>query len=71
MNTTKWAFLLLSFVSPLNTLFLQVFLAQGLAMGIGMGMIYIPTLAAVSNHFPKGRALAMVSKRLLAPELVN
>ncbi|KAJ6483628.1 major facilitator superfamily domain-containing protein [Mycena vitilis] len=37
----------------------QVFLAQGVANGIGAAMAYVPCMAVVSHHFVKRRALAM------------
>ncbi|KAH9925282.1 uncharacterized protein B0H18DRAFT_382780 [Fomitopsis serialis] len=37
----------------------QVFLSQGLGMGLGIGSIYIPSFVAVSRHFRQRRALAM------------
>ncbi|KAJ7143813.1 major facilitator superfamily domain-containing protein [Mycena epipterygia] len=37
----------------------QVFLAQGIANGIGAGMTYVPCVAIISHHFKKRRALAM------------
>ncbi|KAJ7246882.1 MFS general substrate transporter [Mycena haematopus] len=39
--------------------FYQVFLAQGIGLGIGAGMVYIPSIAVVSHYFHKRRALAM------------
>ncbi|KAJ6551939.1 MFS general substrate transporter [Mycena capillaripes] len=39
--------------------FYQVFLAQGVANGIGVGMTYVPCVAVISHHFQKRRALAM------------
>ncbi|KAJ7929583.1 MFS general substrate transporter [Mycena leptocephala] len=39
--------------------FYQVFLAQGIANGIGAGMTYVPCVAVISHHFQKRRALAM------------
>ncbi|KAI0717823.1 major facilitator superfamily domain-containing protein [Cerioporus squamosus] len=36
----------------------QVFLAQGLGVGLGVGMLFIPSLSIVSHHFRKRRALA-------------
>jgi len=39
--------------------FYQVFLAQGLGMGLGAGTIYIPSVAVISHYFKKKRALAM------------
>ncbi|ORX98314.1 major facilitator superfamily domain-containing protein [Clohesyomyces aquaticus] len=37
----------------------QVFLAQGLCMGLGAGLLYIPSLALVGIWFERKRALAM------------
>ncbi|KAJ7813776.1 major facilitator superfamily domain-containing protein [Mycena olivaceomarginata] len=37
----------------------QIFLAQGIGLGIGAGTVYIPSIAVVSHHFQKRRALAM------------
>ncbi|KAJ7433451.1 hypothetical protein B0H11DRAFT_2296850 [Mycena galericulata] len=39
--------------------FYQIFLAQALGMGIGVGAVYIPSVAIVSHYFQKRRALAM------------
>ncbi|KAF8149290.1 MFS general substrate transporter [Mycena galopus ATCC 62051] len=39
--------------------FYQVFLAQGVGLGIGAGTVYISSIAVVSHHFQKRRALAM------------
>ncbi|KAF7349617.1 MFS general substrate transporter [Mycena sanguinolenta] len=37
----------------------QIFLAQGVGLGLGAGMVYIPSVAVVSHHFKNRRALAM------------
>lgn len=37
----------------------QVFLTQGLCMGLGAGLLYIPSLAMVGVWFSRKRALAM------------
>lgn len=37
----------------------QVFLAQAVGMGIGLGMTFLPSLSIVSHHFKKRRALAV------------
>ncbi|KAJ7915918.1 hypothetical protein B0H13DRAFT_1871661 [Mycena leptocephala] len=37
----------------------QMFLAQGVGMGLGAGIVYIPSMAIVSYYFQKRRALAM------------
>ncbi|KAK7052549.1 MFS general substrate transporter [Favolaschia claudopus] len=39
--------------------FYQVFLAHGIANGIGGGMTYVPCVAIISHHFQRRRALAM------------
>ena len=38
---------------------LQNFLAQGIGLGLGGGMMYIPSVAVLSLYFKKKRALAM------------
>ncbi|CAL1704013.1 unnamed protein product [Somion occarium] len=37
----------------------QVFLSQGLGVGIALGMTYIPSLSVVAHYFSKKRAIAM------------
>lgn len=37
----------------------KLFLAQGLGMGIAIGIMYIPALGIVSHYFQKRRALAI------------
>ena len=39
--------------------FYQVFLTQGIAIGISLGGLYVPTLTVLSHHFARKRALAM------------
>ncbi|CCM03673.1 uncharacterized protein FIBRA_05817 [Fibroporia radiculosa] len=48
---------LLSLVQPYH--YYQVFLAQGLGMGSGIGLVYLPTSVIVQNHFKRDKALAM------------
>jgi MFS family permease len=43
----------------LSTTYWQVFLSQGVCMGLGAGLLYIPSLAMVGVWFSKKRALAM------------
>lgn len=43
----------------LSTTYWQVFLSQGLCMGLGAGLLYIPSLALVGVWFDKKRALAL------------
>jgi MFS family permease len=42
----------------LCTQYWQVFLAQGVCMGLGAGLLYIPSLALVGIWFEKKRAIA-------------
>ncbi|KAF8162173.1 major facilitator superfamily domain-containing protein [Mycena galopus ATCC 62051] len=37
----------------------QMFLAQGVGMGLGAGIVYVPSVAIISHYFHKRRALAM------------
>ncbi|PCH38482.1 MFS general substrate transporter [Wolfiporia cocos MD-104 SS10] len=53
----SFSLFMLSLAKPNN--FYQVFLAQGLGMGLGAGTIYIPSVAVVSHYFRRKRALAM------------
>ncbi|KAK7466083.1 hypothetical protein VKT23_004808 [Stygiomarasmius scandens] len=39
--------------------FYQIFLSQGLGHGIGAGMIYVPSVAVLTQYFHRRRALAM------------
>jgi MFS family permease len=43
----------------LCTTYWQVFLAQGVCMGLGAGLLYIPSLALVGIYFSRKRSLAM------------
>ena len=43
----------------LCTKYYQVFLAQGICMGLGAGLLYIPSLALVGIWFSRKRSLAM------------
>jgi len=36
----------------------QVFLSQGVGMGVGLGLTFLPSISIVSHHFKKRRALA-------------
>ncbi|KAJ7290033.1 major facilitator superfamily domain-containing protein, partial [Mycena rebaudengoi] len=37
----------------------QIFLAQGIGLGLGAGIVYVPSIAVVSHYFHKHRAMAM------------
>ncbi|KAK0469772.1 MFS general substrate transporter [Desarmillaria tabescens] len=39
--------------------FWQIFLAQGIGLGIAVGIVYVPALGIVSHHFKKRRSLVM------------
>ncbi|KAJ7464983.1 major facilitator superfamily domain-containing protein [Mycena galericulata] len=52
-----FSFVMLSFTRPEQ--YYQVFLSQGLGMGIGISLIYVPTCTLVSQHFRARKALAM------------
>jgi MFS family permease len=43
----------------LSTQYWQVFLSQGICMGLGAGLLYIPSLAMVGVWFSKKRAFAL------------
>ncbi|AEO53663.1 hypothetical protein MYCTH_2295309 [Thermothelomyces thermophilus ATCC 42464] len=47
------------FMTSLCTAYWQVMLAQGIAMGIGMGMTFLPSAAIISQYFLRHRALAL------------
>ncbi|KAI0002622.1 major facilitator superfamily domain-containing protein [Xylariaceae sp. FL0662B] len=48
-----------TFMTSLASSYWQIFLAQGLATGIGAGLIYCPVMANVATYFDKKRALAL------------
>ncbi|KAI0045840.1 MFS general substrate transporter [Auriscalpium vulgare] len=52
-----FSMLMLSFIKPEQ--YYQVFLTQGVGMGAGIGILYVPASAVVSHHFRSRRALAM------------
>ncbi len=47
------------FMTSLATHYWQLFLAQGICMGIGNGLLFCPSLALVSTYFTKRRSLAI------------
>lgn len=52
-------FLLSSTIPHMFIVFPQNFLAQGIGHGLGAGMMYVPSLAIISQYFLRKRALAM------------
>ncbi|KAK4241531.1 major facilitator superfamily domain-containing protein [Achaetomium macrosporum] len=47
------------FMTSLCTAFWQVMLAQGVTMGIGMGLTFLPSAAILAQYFSRHRALAL------------
>lgn len=47
------------FMTSLATSYWQVFLAQGLCVGIGNGLVFCPSFALLSGYFARNRALAI------------
>lgn len=47
------------FTTSVCTTYWQLFLAQGVCMGIGNGCLFCPALATVSTYFNKKRSLAI------------
>ena len=48
---------MLSLANPSK--FYQVFLSQGIGVGIGMGCLFLPAISVQAQHWQKRRALAM------------
>lgn len=46
-------------LASLCTQYWQLMLAQGICIGLGMGLLYIPSVAVVPQHFHRRKALAM------------
>ncbi|KAL7625285.1 hypothetical protein AAE478_004501 [Parahypoxylon ruwenzoriense] len=51
--------LLGTFMTSLATEYWQIFLAQGVCTGIGLGLMYMPTITIVSSYFKERRGLAL------------
>lgn len=47
------------FLTSLCTEYWQIFLAQSLCVGIGLGLCFVPTLALVSTYFLKKRSMGL------------
>lgn len=47
------------FMLSLSTAYYQIFLSQGVCVGIGGGLLYVPSLALVSKSFQRHRTIAM------------
>lgn len=46
-------------MTSFTTKYYQILLAQGVCMGLGMGLIYIPCVAVLASYFRRRRALAL------------
>lgn len=47
------------FMASLSTTYLQIFLSQGVCVGLGNGMLFCPSISLLSTYFSKKRSLAM------------
>jgi MFS family permease len=45
--------------TDLTNLIFKLFLAQGLGMGIAVGIMYIPAIGLIPHYFQRHRALAL------------
>lgn len=48
-----------TFMTSLCTSYWQIFLAQGVCSGIGLGLIYMPAIVVMTAYFSKKQAIAM------------
>ncbi|PQE27936.1 major facilitator superfamily transporter protein [Rutstroemia sp. NJR-2017a BBW] len=48
-----------TFMTSLATTYWQIFLAQGLCTGLGMGILYMPSVAVIGTYFKKNKAMAL------------
>ena len=48
-----------TFMTSLATEYWQIFLAQGLCTGIGMGLMFMPAVATISTYFSKRKSMAL------------
>lgn len=48
-----------SFLTSFATKYWQIFLAQGICTGLGLGLAFMPAIAVTSSYFKKNRAFAL------------
>lgn len=67
-----------TFMTSICNTYWQLFLAQGVCIGMGNGLLFAPTMAVISTYFTSKRALAMgiaacgsVSGGLIFPSIVR
>jgi MFS family permease len=53
------------FMSSTCTSYWQLFLAQGVATGIGCGCLYLPAPALISMHFEENQALSQALREAI------
>ncbi|KAJ5171373.1 uncharacterized protein N7500_004156 [Penicillium coprophilum] len=53
--------LLGTFMTSLATVYWQIFLAQGLCVGIGQGLMWLPSVALISTYFVRLRVFALTA----------
>jgi len=53
--------LLGTFMTSLATTYWQIFLAQGLCVGIGQGLMWLPSVTLISTYFVRRRVLAITA----------
>ncbi|KAL5531046.1 hypothetical protein ACEPAG_3922 [Sanghuangporus baumii] len=59
IGTALFAFCLFMLSLSKPHQYYQVFLSQGLGLGIAMGLTYIPTMGVLAHHFQRRRTIAM------------
>ena len=50
-----------TFMTSLATKYWQIFLAQGICTGIGMGVIFMPAVTVVGTYFAKRKVMALAT----------
>ncbi|KAI1812051.1 putative monocarboxylate permease [Poronia punctata] len=48
-----------TFLTSLATTYWQIFLAQGLLTGLGMGVLYMPAVATIGSYWKKNKSMAL------------
>ncbi|KAK8100840.1 uncharacterized protein PG998_007756 [Apiospora kogelbergensis] len=61
LNSLVWSLCVLigTFMTSIATEYYQIFLAQGVLQGLGLGLMYMPSTAVVSSYFKRKRSLAL------------
>ncbi|KAM0284829.1 hypothetical protein ACHAQH_001750 [Verticillium albo-atrum] len=48
-----------TFMTSLTTRYWEIFLAQGVCTGLGLGLMFMPSVAVISSYFKRKRSLAL------------